>query len=130
MAKLIVFYDGSCRFCRYTMASLKKHDTRGRLKGLNFRDSQVMEHYHLQHQNVENRIYVLRTRTNQGFSGIRAVLEIVKQVPFYWIWVPFIQFSILLGVGDACYDFIARRRRLIPVGRCQDNSCDVPRNHP
>lgn len=100
------------------MISLKKHDRREQLTAVNFRIRGTVKRYRLEDQNIENRIYALEADGQRGFSGIDAMLQITKRVPFYWPLVPFIRLSILLGFGEACYDWIARHRQLIPVGQC------------
>lgn len=118
MTELLVFYDGECAFCRRTMETLERYDWRNRLKGISFRNPEVISRYHLADKHVEQRIYVFCQEKNKGFSGIYAVAEIFKRLPLFRPLVPFVNLSIFLGLGQPCYDFIASRRQMIPIGQC------------
>ncbi|MBM7643902.1 putative DCC family thiol-disulfide oxidoreductase YuxK [Scopulibacillus daqui] len=123
--RLLVFYDGDCRLCTAAMRMLKKRDKKKRIAWMSFRNPMVMKAYRLKDKHPEERIYAIDTKKRRDFTGIYTVREIAKQIPAYWIAVPFIQIAIFLGVGHQLYDFIAKRRHLFPVGKCKDDHCRI-----
>jgi predicted DCC family thiol-disulfide oxidoreductase YuxK len=87
----------------------------------------VVDEYGLDEREVESRIYSLDSKTGHAFSGIHTVLQIFLRIPAYWLMVPFVWVSIRLGLGQPVYDWIAKRRNLIPIGKCSNGACSIDR---
>ncbi|WP_085521674.1 thiol-disulfide oxidoreductase DCC family protein [Tuberibacillus sp. Marseille-P3662] len=122
---LKVFYDGWCPMCTRAMRAMRKMDRLGNIEFISFRTEGVMETYQLHGMDVEDRIYSIRKRDGQSFSGIATILEITKRIPIYIALVPFIWLSMKVGLGQKLYRFIADRRSIVPVGQCDDGQCQV-----
>lgn len=131
---LIVFYDSWCPFCMKSAIKAHQLDILNKLTFVSFRDQDMVAAYQLDQITLEKmaeRLFVLDTHRNKWHSGIFAILQLARRVPLYWILVPAIYFSIWLNVGQSAYDFIAKRRNIIPVGKCQSSSCEINQSdHP
>lgn len=123
--RLMVFYDGNCPLCTESARVTTGLDWMHRLQFVSFRDEGVADAYGLEEVGVERRIYSVIPDTGRAFSGIHTVLQIFLRVPPYWVLVPFIWLSILCGLGQPVYDWIAKRRRVIPIGKCSNGACQI-----
>ncbi|PEE41203.1 thiol-disulfide oxidoreductase DCC family protein [Bacillus pseudomycoides] len=124
---MIVFYDSRCPMCTVVAEHTKKLDKKDTMKFASFRDKDVVEEYQLStelQEKMEQRLYILKN--NKWYDGIGSVYVLAKAVPSYWFVVPFIKLSILLGFGNKVYDYIANRRKLVPVGHCREGVCEIP----
>lgn len=122
---LLVFYDGYCPLCTGSKKAIEKADWLGKIEFISFRESGIIEKYELQDKKPEERIYSIRLRDGQTYEGIHTILQIAVRAPLYWIFVPFLYFAIKTGLGQPTYDFIAKRRKIVPVGQCNDQGCRV-----
>jgi predicted DCC family thiol-disulfide oxidoreductase YuxK len=123
--KLLVFYDGWCPLCKRSKKAIKKADWLERIEMISFRDEGVVQRYRLEDKGVEERIYSIDCQTDRRFQGIETIVQIAKRTPPYWLFVPVIYVSFKIGMGQKVYDFIAKRRKLVPVGQCDENGCPV-----
>jgi predicted DCC family thiol-disulfide oxidoreductase YuxK len=123
--RLIVFYDGWCLMCQSAKKAIERADWFGAIKFLSFREKEIMEKYELYDKNVEERIYCLNEKNGMSYSGIETMREIAKRIPLYWIFTPVLSLSIRLGFGQKFYDYIAMKRKIIPVGNCQSQGCEI-----
>lgn len=128
--ELLVFYDGYCPLCRGSKTAIQKTDWLHKVCFLSFREPNMIENYGLTHQNPEERICSIRLKDGKKFEGIDTILQIAVRVPLYWIFVPFLYSAITLGFGQKVYDYIATRRKVIPVGQCDENGCPVHQQNP
>ncbi|EEM17200.1 Thioredoxin [Bacillus pseudomycoides DSM 12442] len=113
--------------CTAVAERTKKLDKKDTMKFASFRDKDVVEEYQLStelQEKMEQRLYILKN--NKWYDGIGSVYVLAKAVPSYWFVVPFIKLSILLGFGNKVYDYIANRRKLVPVGHCREGVCEIP----
>lgn len=122
---LLVFYDGYCPLCRGSKKVIEKADWLNKIDFLSFREPGVMETYNLSGKNPERRIIGKRLPDRNTYEGIETIMEITKRVPLYWIFVPFLYIATKVGLGQWTYDFIAKRRKIIPVGQCGKQGCPV-----
>ena len=122
---LIVFYDSWCPLCMKAKGNIEAFDKKNRIELLTFRDQEIFERYQLSNRNVENRIYSLNTHSNKSYSGIETILQIAMRIPKYYVFVPFIYISIILGFGSKLYDYIASKRNVVPVGHCNEEYCPI-----
>lgn len=122
---LLVFYDGYCPLCRGSKKAIEKADWLHKIEFQSFREEGIMSEYNLYDKQPEERIYGFRLRDQRGYEGIQTILQIAKRVPLYWVFVPFLYIAIKIGLGQRFYDFIATRRKIVPVGQCDDQGCPV-----
>lgn len=123
---IVVFYDGWCPLCTAVAARTKKFDGKGRTTFVSFRENEIVQRYHVTPrllESMQDRMHVYDGR--QWHEGIDAVRKLAQAVPAYWPAVPFIQFSIWIGMGRYLYDFVAKRRAIVPTGHCKDDVCEI-----
>ena len=124
---MIAFYDSWCPMCTKVAERTKKLDKKGRIQFVSFREKDVIEAYHLSkelQEKMEKRLYILKN--DEWFAGIGSVYVLAKAVPAYWFAVPLMKLAMLLGLGNTVYDYIAKRRKLVPVGHCVEGVCEIP----
>ncbi|MFD3450154.1 thiol-disulfide oxidoreductase DCC family protein [Microbacteriaceae bacterium 4G12] len=128
---MIVFYDSWCPLCTALARKIKQVDRRQRTVCVSFRDDDVVNQYELSAsfiKKMEQRLYVYDSKQKHWYDGIHALCALAARVPLYWGLVPLLQVSIWLGFGERVYDFVAKRRKIVPVGHCQDGVCQLPNN--
>lgn len=52
--------------------------------------------------------------------GIDSIAQICTRIPYLWWAVPYIIILKKMGIGGYLYDYIASKRKVIPVGNCDD----------
>lgn len=128
LKRIIVFYDGWCSFCLKSIKNFKRFDWLNRIEFISFRDQKVIEKYKLDEKMLEKRIHSL-LQSNSKYkmeNGIHSINRICKNSPALWIFVPFLSFATLIGLGQLIYDWIANRRTIFPTGQCEGGSCQIP----
>jgi predicted DCC family thiol-disulfide oxidoreductase YuxK len=125
MIKFTLYYDGWCPFCRATQARIAKLDWLKRIAFVSIRAPGVAETLSVSPERLERRMHVQVQRTGKVVDGIDAVAAVAGQVPLLMPLWPFIRLASLIGVGQPLYDWIARQRSIIPVGSCDEESCDI-----
>lgn len=124
--QILVFYDGWCPMCRRIMRSMRRLDYFGLLKFTSFRHPQVIARYGLNPQEVEKRIHSMKVSgVNEKKAGIHSIVQICTRIVPLWPLVPFLYLSGKIGIGSMVYDYIAMKRKLIPVNHC-DDFCELP----
>ena len=123
--QLLVFYDSWCPLCTRAMHAIRKHDRHKTITFISFREDEVMNQYQLWDKDVEQRIYAVSTKDQQSFSGIDTIYQISKCVRFYRAFAPFIYLSIKIGLGERLYHYIAKKRKIVPVGQCEGARCSI-----
>lgn len=123
---LYVFYDGWCPACR-RLARIGRHlDFFGRLEPVSFRRPGFFESgpgAGVRPRRAEERLICADEYTGRRFEGVDAVAEIIKRLPLLWPFLIPVGAARLLGFGGPLYDFIARRRTVIPGGMCTPSGC-------
>ncbi|TCT26691.1 putative DCC family thiol-disulfide oxidoreductase YuxK [Melghiribacillus thermohalophilus] len=123
--QLLVFYDSWCPLCIKAKNQLEKADRRNRLCFYSIRDEYRIQDYNLDPKEAEKRMTCIDLLRNRRYSGIYSFREICRRIPRYYILVPLLQLTIWLGFGQTLYDWIAKRRTIIPPGGCSDDYCRV-----
>ncbi|MDG4656298.1 DUF393 domain-containing protein [Ectobacillus antri] len=122
---LTVFYDSWCPLCNGVTEQTRRLDRRQRVVFISFRDENVVKSYQLSEdmlRKMEQRLFVY---DGEWQEGIYAVKRLAKEVPTYWLLIPFIQLAITFGFGQRVYDYIASRRSIVPTGHCQEGVCPI-----
>lgn len=123
--KLIVFYDSWCPVCSRTKNILMKIDWLERLDYASIRDLSVLDKYPLDPRKVEKRMHTIWINEGKFENGIRSIISIAKQVPLLWLFVPFLYMSLYFGFGVKMYDWLASKRKVLPVGGCDGDICEI-----
>jgi hypothetical protein len=59
-----------------------------------------------------------------GFPALVAIARVLP--PLRPVW-PLLVVAHWLGVGSMVYEWVARNRKIIPVGSCEDGACPIHR---
>jgi predicted DCC family thiol-disulfide oxidoreductase YuxK len=125
--RITVYYDGWCPLCRAIRQRLERIDWLKRLALVSVREAGAAESLGVEPQRLAERMHVRDNRTGKVVDGIDAVAAVAAQVPALWPAWPLLLLASRTGLGQPLYDFIARRRTVIPVGGCEDGACPIHR---
>lgn len=126
MQPIIVFYDGWCPLCNRARRRLARLDWLGRLRFVSIRDPGAARRAGVAPERLAARLHVQSVRTGRWAEGIWAVAAIAARLPLLWPLWPLLAVAGLSGLGQPVYDFIARRRTIVPAGQCDEQGCPVP----
>ncbi len=116
--ELFFIYDGNCRMCRRTVASLRVFDVFGRVGYLDGRDEHALRDAGLgwiDRNRVETDVQaVTENRVQAGFAAYRALGH---RIPLFWPVLPLLYLRPIACLGEFGYRRIANARH-----RC-DETC-------
>lgn len=124
--RITVFYDGWCPLCTAARHRLARLDWLGRLQFVSIRDPGAAEGAGVSPERLAARLHVYSPGTGRWAEGIWAVAAIAARLPLLWPLWPLLVLAGFTGLGQAVYDFIARRRAIVPVGQCSEEGCPLP----
>ncbi|WP_048600386.1 thiol-disulfide oxidoreductase DCC family protein [Rubeoparvulum massiliense] len=122
--KLEVYYDGWCPMCTAIRQRLEKMDRLRLLTWVSIRDQAAVQRIPIPFAALETRMYTKKVRNNTYVSDIRAIAAIVARIPLLWLFWPFLKLAQFTGLGSYVYHYVAKKRRIVPVGAC-DESCGI-----
>lgn len=125
--KVVVLYDGWCPICRESIKKLKRFDTFNMVSYKSFRVVENTKDYNVDISLLESRMHAF-DKNKKAKQGIDAFILIIKYMPLLWVTLPFLVIAQKLGFGQKIYDYIANKRKIVPVGQCDSNSCNLPKN--
>lgn len=111
--------------CTATRQRLSRLDWMGQLQFVSFRDLEAKALPGIAPERLAARLHVRYDRTGRVAEGIWALAAIAARLPLLWPLWPLVVAAGLIGLGQSAYDFIARRRRIVPVGQCDEVGCDI-----
>lgn len=123
--KLTVYYDGWCPLCTGIRNRIERIDWLGRIAFASIREEGVAEELGVPAQRLAERMHARIHKNGRLVEGIDAVAAIAAQAPPLWPLWPLLFLSARIGLGQALYDYIARRRTIIPVGACDAQGCPI-----
>ncbi|KEO77774.1 vitamin K-dependent gamma-carboxylase [Paenibacillus polymyxa] len=119
--QILVFYDGWCPVCTNIKDNLYKLDYFRLLRLVSFRNSSLVQAYKLDVNELERRMHSFSMNDSSKIQrGIDSIAQICTRIPYLWWAVPFIIIFKKMGIGGCLYDYIASKRKVIPVGNCDD----------
>jgi len=125
MQPITVLYDGWCPMCTETRQRLTQLDWLGQLQFVSFRDLEAEALFGIAPERLATRLHVCHEQTGRVAEGIWAVAAIAARLPLLWPLWPVVVAAGLIGLGQPVYDVIARRRRIVPVGQCDEAGCSL-----
>jgi predicted DCC family thiol-disulfide oxidoreductase YuxK len=123
----VVLFDGSCRFCQFSVKLLRRLDW---LKRLRFQDAHEKEKWPpsavpLGMDKLMEEMHVVPPDRQRAYAGYRAFRWIAGRLPLLWPIVPLLFLPGVPWMGNQVYHWIARNRyKLVP---CKDGVCELPR---
>ncbi|MFD1040054.1 thiol-disulfide oxidoreductase DCC family protein [Virgibacillus byunsanensis] len=114
---MVVYYDSYCKFCKTSATLWTKIDW---AKKLTFNSFRTLEDYP---KEMEKELHV--AYNGKWYRGYNALIQIAKMLPLMWPALPFMYLFKWIGLGNFLYRKIAENRKLVPVGQCDDDSCEL-----
>jgi len=99
------------------------------------RDLQLVQSYNIDQETALRRMVSVSIRRKNDtnveyvtyYEGIESFIRMSMNIPVLWVVVPFLWFVNRIGIGGEVYDWFAHKRRIIPVGQCEDDVCTINR---
>jgi predicted DCC family thiol-disulfide oxidoreductase YuxK len=124
-AKLKVYFDGECEFCRRSADVVRSLDVCGRFEWINFRKVSPSE---VDHRRAEEEM-LLRTSSGQWLGGFYAFRLMSWRMPLTMPIAPLLYLPGIAQAGPWAYRWVARNRFLF-LGRACDpegGACGIHR---
>ncbi len=126
MLKYTVYYDGYCPMCTSIVSKWQKWDVFKKLSFQSFREIDFSNEQELTFEELEKHMHIRDMHSGKLYKGAKAITKISGVIPLMWVlWVP-LKLSTILGIGELAYDYVARRRKIIPSNLCAEDSCKLP----
>ncbi|MDE7553438.1 thiol-disulfide oxidoreductase DCC family protein [Bacillus tropicus] len=122
--KMVVFYDGWCPLCNNIKDKIKKIDWLNSIKMVSIRSKEIKE-INIPKSALEKEMYAIILKNNRIVSGAEAFLEISARIPLLIPLWPILKFLNVIGLGKKFYNLVARNRSIIPIGKCDDSTCEL-----
>ena len=119
---LLVIYDDACPVCNTDVKKWTLLDTLRLLRFCSLWTFPV-EEYSLTREDVIQRMHVISLEKGKIYSGCRALVHIMSRIPVLLPVSGLLSLLIIMGVGEPLYNFLAKSRYLIPIGKCSTESC-------
>lgn len=123
---LRVYYDGWCPMCSSIKLRSEKLDWFKLIEFVSFRELSE-DDISIPLSDMEKRMHALNIKTGEIVSGINAITAMSARIPLFMPFWPLCKISGVFRFGEQLYDFIAARRKIVPVGNCNDEICDLHR---
>lgn len=132
---LLVFYDNWCPLCSKTMQVYNRLDWFGWISFMPCREESLLEQYNIDQQQAIIRMMAIRykkkkrvTEANRvitpiQYEGIDTIIQMSARIPILWPVVPILWSFRKVGLGTWVYDWIASKRRIIPIRQCETDVC-------
>lgn len=122
---LTLYYDGWCPLCTAVKQRLERWDWLGQLSYADLRSPGAAEALGVPLQQLAERMHAHRHRDGRLLEGIAAVTATAARIPLLWPLWPWLLLATATGLGQPLYDRIARSRRIVPVGQCDETGCRI-----
>ena len=121
---MYVLYDGNCKLCRRTIASVRVFDLFGRVIYVNAADRQMILNERLDHLDS---VSVFRDMHvvigNKQCAGFEAYKALALRIPLLWPVVPLLYLSVVASSAKRLYRHIADSRACnIPAARLESDA--------
>ncbi|WP_206885689.1 thiol-disulfide oxidoreductase DCC family protein [Alicyclobacillus mali (ex Roth et al. 2021)] len=123
--KIIVYFDGYCPICTVSVDTWKKLDWLGLLEFVSFRELRKDE-IPIDLSALEARIHSQFLGSHEFTNGIDTIIQICFRVILLVPVGVVLWLLRVIGLGRIAYDYIARRRSIVPVNHCSSETCTVP----
>ncbi|MET3682914.1 putative DCC family thiol-disulfide oxidoreductase YuxK [Alkalibacillus flavidus] len=123
--QIIVFFDGWCPMCQQVMKTINKMDLFNLVKSASIRNPQVLKEYQLVKEEVESKMHSKSLNAGEMKRGFESILQISTRLAPLYVFIPFLVIGKYLGLGELIYDYIAKRRMIVPVNHCDESGCEI-----
>ncbi|MBP3039293.1 DUF393 domain-containing protein [Bacillaceae bacterium Marseille-Q3522] len=122
MKDIIVYYDDWCPLCISIKKKIEKLDWFHLVKCCGIREEDI----EIPLSQLVQRLHVKIVKKNKVVSGMSALIAISWRLPLTVPFWPILKLVKAIGIGDYIYNYIARKRKIVPVGKC-DADCKMNR---
>ncbi|MEH2071731.1 MAG: DCC1-like thiol-disulfide oxidoreductase family protein [Nostoc sp.] len=120
--EMYVVYDGNCKLCRRTIATLKVFDIFGRLKFVNALDNEDLKTHNLlwldKQALLADMHAVLQRKSWKGFQAYRVL---AARIPIFWTILPLLYVWPIPDIGNRIY------RRVADSRTCSRPEAEIPK---
>ncbi len=107
---MYLIYDGNCRLCRRTVASLRTFDIFERVSYVNALDASALERAGLSGCDANGLRDIHARRGARSWQGFPAYRELIKRLPLLWPAIPLMYAWPITSIGRRTYRHIADSR--------------------
>ncbi|GGG26483.1 thioredoxin [Lysinibacillus alkalisoli] len=122
---LIVFYDSYCPLCTKTMEKWCAMDKQQLLIFDSFRNEHVLNTLPYSIEQLEKETYSKPVDASEYYKGVETFTEMNKRIPMLTLTTPVLIALNKVGLATIVYNFVAKRRKIVPVGQCADDQCTI-----
>jgi predicted DCC family thiol-disulfide oxidoreductase YuxK len=125
--KAVVLFDGSCPFCRRSIAILQSLDWFGRLHVQNCRETDKLPpcDVPLVPKKLIEEMHVVTPDRKKVYAGFAAFRWMAWRLPLLTLTAPFLYLPGVPWLGNKAYLWVAKNRfKLVP---CTDGVCELPK---
>lgn len=129
MKRLLVYYDGNCRYCRASARTIRRLDWFGWVDTVSFRHGGSFVRFGITPEALEQAMHVVVPGRPEPVvrAGYPAVVTVVRYLPVLWPLLPLAWLAGWLGLGQRVYRWLAEHRVIVPdPERCRDSVCELP----
>ncbi|XZE19627.1 thiol-disulfide oxidoreductase DCC family protein [Pirellulaceae bacterium SH449] len=118
--RIVVLYDGQCKFCTQGVKNLQRMDGKDRLQLVSLHDPSVAELYpDLSFDQLMEQMWVV-SYEGKKYGGADAVRYLSRHLPMLWPLAPMLHFPGSMPLWRFLYRQIAKRRYKIAGRHCDD----------
>lgn len=123
---IALFIDGFCPHCVATGETLRRIDLRGVVRVVSFRHDDEFERWGLSAERLERRMQAVELASGRLAEGFDAVRLLARELVVLWPLRPVLALIERSGRGQAAYDWLASRRRIVPDPEACRGTCPIP----
>lgn len=90
-----------------------------------FRNDQVLNALPYPLEALEKEIYSKDLDKDVYFKGVETFIEMNKRIPFLKFTTLFLVFLNKIGLATIVYNYVAKKRKIVPTGHCLNNQCTI-----
>lgn len=117
-----VYYDSWCPMCTSIKTKIDYLDWFHLINFVTFRNNNI--NIDICEDVLEERMHAKINRSGKILTDVDAFSSIAIRIPLLIPMYFVFKISIILGFGTKLYNFIAKNRRIVPVGHC-DGECFI-----
>lgn len=117
--KLIVLYDSWCPLCQAVKKNIHRLDWFKLIEFKTIRAEDTWSEIPL--EKLVKEMHCMNQKSGKVTVGIDAIASICARIPVLaFLWLP-VKLSSMVGIGHVVYNYIAKTRKIVPVGHCDLN---------
>mgnify|MGYP000943722832 CR=1 FL=1 len=123
MSKIIVLYDSWCPLCVSMKENIQRLNWLRLIEFQTIRDDSRIINIPI--QKLEKEMHCIKINNGKIATGIDAIASIIARIPLLTIFYIPIKLSSYFGFGHYVYNYIASTRKIVPIGNCSEETCDI-----